>query len=388
MTYDTSFDIDDRVSDLRLLIETHADHAEAQRHLCPVVARAMAVAGLHRIAAPARLGGEEVHPIKQIKTIEAVSEIDGSTGWNLMIGIEGLGILGSVCQPELVEKLYADPELIISTSLNPLGIATRVQGGYRISGQWPFASGIHNAHYFWSQSILYEEGKPVKNDKGYIFCESLIPTAQIEIIDTWHVSGMKGSGSHDAKVDNVFVPDAYMSHVQSEKPHESGTLFRLPLYSRLAYNKVGVATGVARGAMKHFIRLAQEKKPRASSVSLQYRIDAQRAISEAERIVGSARVYVFDTVSELWDTIEKGDTPSAKQRALVQLSCSGAANESVKAVDLLYSSAGASANFIASPLERCMRDVLVVRQHIMVSPQFGEAIGKVLFGMASGSFLF
>ncbi len=388
MNVDLDTKISERILQLRPLIEAHADHAEEKRHLCNAVARAMARAGLYRVAVPSRLGGDEAHPITQIKTIEAVSEINGATGWNLMIGIENMGILGSVCNPDVTEKIYADPELIISGSLNPLGTAVREEGGYRVNGQWPFASGIHNAQYFWCQSIVHQEGQRVKDSGGYVFCESLVPVAQTEILDTWHVSGMRGSGSHDVKLTDVIVPDEYMSHVQTAKPTESGTLYRLPIYSRLAYNKVGVATGIARAAMRHFISLASEKKPRASSVQLQHRVDAQRAVSEAERLVGSARSYVFDTISELWDTVDRGDKPTNRQKALVQLSCSGAANESVKAVEMLYSSAGASANFISSPLDRNMRDVLVVRQHIMVSPQFSEAIGRVLLGLESGSFLF
>lgn len=388
MTVDLDAKINERVSQLKPLIASHADHAEERRHLCNIVSRAMANAGLYRIAAPSRLGGDEAHPVTQIKAIESVSEINGATGWNLMIGIEIMGILGSVCDPGVAEKIYANPELIISGSLNPLGTAVREEGGYRVSGQWPFASGIHNAQYFWCQSIVHKDGARLKDANGYVFCESLVPVAQTEILDTWHVSGMRGSGSHDVRLTNVFVPDEYMSHMQNAKPVEAGTLYRLPIYSRLAYNKVGVATGIARAAMRHFISLASEKKPRASSVQLQYRVDAQRAVSEAERLVGSARSYVFDTISELWDTVDRGDNPTNRQKALVQLSCSGAANESVKAVEMLYSSAGASANFLSSPLERNMRDVLVVRQHIMVSPQFGESIGRVLLGLESGSFLF
>lgn len=388
MTVDPNIEIDNRVLRLKPLIQDHADHAEKQRHLCNKVAREMARAGLYRVAAPLRLGGDEAHPVIQIKTIEAVSEINGATGWNLMIGIENMGILGSVCDAAVTERLYADPELIISGSLNPLGAAVKVEGGYRVSGQWPFASGIHNAQYFWCQSIVHENGERVKDDAGFVFCESLVPIEDAEILDTWHVSGMRGSGSHDVKLSDVFVPDEYMSRVQKSKQVESGTLYQLPLYSRLAYNKVGVATGIARAAMKHFINLASDKKPRASSVMLQHRVDAQRAVSEAERLVGSARSYVFETISELWDTVDRGDRPTDRQKAVLQLSCSGAANESVKAVEMLYSAAGASANFLSSPLDRCMRDVLVVRQHIMVSPQFSEAIGRVLLGMDSGSFLF
>ncbi len=381
--------IETRILALQPVIEAHAAQAEAQRFLSNEVAQAMAQAGLYRVAAPRSLDGAEAHPITQIKTIEAVSRIHGSTGWNLMIGIENMGILGAVYDRAVTERLYADPSLIIAGSLNPLGKAVRQPGGYRINGQWPFCSGVHNAQYFWSQSIVYDEaGERVSDDHGLVLCESMVPVEQVEIVDTWHVNGLQGSGSHDVKIQDVFVPDEYISQVLRNIPVETGTLYRLPIFSRLAYNKVGVATGIARAAIEQFIKLASEKKPRASANLLQNRIDAQRAVAEAERLVGSARSYVFDTVSDLWETIEDGGKPSARQKAVVQLSCSGAANEAVKAVEMLYSAAGASANFLSSPLGRSMRDVLVVRQHIMVSPQFTEAVGRVLMGMESQTFLF
>jgi len=161
----------------------------------------------------------------------------------------------------------------------------------------------------------------------------------------------------------------------------------MPIYSRLAYNKVGVATGITMKAIKSFIQLATQKKPRGSANLLKDRVEAQNAVADAERILGSARSYVFEQVNDIWDTVENGELPTDRQKALLQLACSGAANETVHAVEKLVSAAGASANFMSSPLERCLRDIGVVRQHIMVSPQHNPAIGRVLLGMESGSIL-
>ncbi len=169
---------------------------------------------------------------------------------------------------------------------------------------------------------------------------------------------------------------------------EDGTLYRLPLHSRLAYNKVGVATGITRAAIDHFMDLAMDKTPRGTAGKLRERVDAQLAVAEAEYLLETARSYVFDRVSDIWDTVDQGDPPTTRQKALLQLACSGAASTAVKAVEKIVAAAGATANFTSSPLERCMRDVLVVRQHIMVSPQFKENIGRALLGLESGTFLF
>lgn len=384
----TFLDLAPRIQALAPVIAEHADASDRQRHLAPEIAIAMADAGLYRVAAPRTLGGFECHPVDQVKTIEAVSELHGSSGWNLMIGIENMGILAAYYRRDVMAPLYEDPHLIIAGALNPLGKAVPADGGYIISGRWPFASGIHNASYFWSQSIIHEGGERVKDDRGFVFCESLVPTSQVEIVDTWDVAGMRGSGSHDVEISELFVDDAHITRIGRMQPLEEGTLYRLPVYSRLAYNKVGVATGIGRAAIAHFRDIASAKKPRGSSAPLSHRSDAQRAMAEAERLVGAARAYVFEQVGEMWDCVAQGDDPDAKMRARLQLACSGAASDAVRAVEMLHSAAGASANFVSSPLERCMRDVLVVRQHIMVSPQYTDAIGRVLLDLPSESFLF
>ena len=133
------------------LIRECADEAERERRLPQRLAEAMAAAGLHRMAAPKSLGGLECNPRTQIEAIEIVSAADGAAGWTLMIGVEILGFLGASLDKEAADKIYADPGLIAAGALNPLGRATPEDGGFRVSGQWPFASGCHNAHYFWGQ---------------------------------------------------------------------------------------------------------------------------------------------------------------------------------------------------------------------------------------------
>jgi alkylation response protein AidB-like acyl-CoA dehydrogenase len=378
-----------RAVELGPLVREHADEAERARRLPKVVVEALTRANLYRVAAARSLGGEEAHPTTQIRVIEEISRADGATGWNLMIGIENLGFLSAALEPATAREIYADPGLVVSGALNPLGRAEPAPGGVRVSGQWPFASGCENSHFFWGQCILEENGERERDAQGTVtLLEVLIPASEFEVVDTWNVSGMRGTGSHDVRADDVFVPDARITHVYGTPPHETGTLFRLPPFSRLAYNKVGVATGIARAALDHFAELAAEKKPRASARPLAERATAQLAMAEAEIELSSARAWVFEIVSELWDRAEAGETPTRELRARAQLACSNAASAAVRAVEGVHAAAGTSANFVGNPLERCFRDVQVVRQHIMVSPQWTEAAGRVLLGLDSNSFLF
>ena len=364
------------------LIRECADEAERDRRLPQRVADALAAAGLHRIAAPRSLGGLECAPRSQIEAIEVVSAADGATGWTLMIGIEILGFLGAAMQPEAAAELYADPGLIGAGALNPLGRATPVEGGFRVSGQWPFASGCHNAHYFWGQCIVQDGDAPAQGPAGgLVLREAVIPAADFEILDTWHVSGLRGSGSHDVVVRDVFIPDERMTAVFAQAPRETGTLFRFPPFNRLAYNKVGVATGIARAALGHFADLAAQKKPRASAKLLRDKASVQLAVAEAETLLRSARAFVFEAVDTVWRATEERRTPTPEEQALVHLACTQACEASIRCVEIVHAAAGTTANFTACPLERCMRDVRVIPQHIMVGPQWKEFAGRVLLGL-------
>lgn len=362
-----------------------ADEAERERRQPARVARALAEAGLHRIAAPRSVGGRECDPRTQIETIEIVSEADGAAGWTLMIGIEILGFLGAALAPEVARKIFADPGLIVAGALNPLGRAFPCEGGFRVTGQWPFASGCHNAHYFWGQCIQMDGEEPARNDDGgLVLREALIPASEFEILDTWHVSGLRGSGSHDVRAQDLFVPDEHMTAVLTTPLKEPGTLFRFPIFNRLAYNKVGVATGIARAAIDHFVALASQKQPRGSGKLLRERPSVQLAVADAEAQLRSARAFVFDAVGAVWDAVDAGRAPTGRDTALVHLACSTAAAASIRAVELVHSAAGTSANFTDNPLERRMRDVRVVPQHIMVSPQWTEIAGRILLDVDAG----
>jgi alkylation response protein AidB-like acyl-CoA dehydrogenase len=377
-----------RARALAPLVRECADEADRERRLPARVATAMAAAGLYRVAAPRSVGGGECDPRTQIETIEIVSAADGAAGWNLMIGIETMGFLGAALPLDTARKLYADDGLIVSGALNPLGRAAPVDGGYRVTGRWPFASGCHNAGWFWGQCVVADGDTPRRSETGGpILREALIPSSEFEIVDTWHVSGLRGSGSHDVAASDVFVPDEHTTAVMQGgmRLRETGTLFRYPPFNRLAYNKIGVATGIAQAAVEHFKALASEKQPRGSRKLLREKTQVHLLFADAVASLRAARAYALEAVEEVWRVVEAGDEPGADQRMHVHLACSHACLAAVHTVELLYSAAGTSANFTSCPLDRCLRDVRVVPQHIMVSPQWKETAGRVLLGLPGDS---
>lgn len=364
-----------RARSLAPLIRAHADAAEQQRRLSPEVARALAQHGLFRIAAPAHCGGESCDPMTQIATIEAVAGVDGSTAWNLMIGIESFGLIGA--NFEHCGELLADPMTIMCGSTAAVGTADEVPGGYRVSGRWQFVSGCHNSQVFAGLVQRRREGVAIPHQPAVY---AVVTRDDFEILDTWDVGGLRGSGSHDVVISDVMVPnERVLLRMGQYKPKSA--LDRIPISTRLAYNKVGVAMGIARSAIDAFVDLAMGKVPRFTSTSLRTRPFAQRAVAKAEVRLRGARALVFELTQRMWQRVSDGDTFDAHDRALFQIACSDAVAGSAEAVDWVCEAAGTTANDRHGPLERLARDIRVVRQHVTVAPHHIEDGGRVLLGL-------
>jgi alkylation response protein AidB-like acyl-CoA dehydrogenase len=364
-----------RVRALAPLIRAHADANERQRHLSSEVAVELARNGLYRIAAPRRCGGEAVDPMTQIATIEAAAAIDGSTAWNLMIGIESFGLIAP--NFEHCAELLEDPQTILCGSTAAVGTADEIDGGYRVNGRWQFVSGCHNCHVFTGLVQRRRGGEPIPHMP---IVYAVVVRPDFQILDTWNVGGLCGSGSHDVTITNVEVPNDRILARMGGLPPES-PLERFPLVSRLAYNKVGVALGIARAAIDVFVELATGKIPRFTSTTLRQRPFAQRAIALAEVRLRAARALVFELAEQMWQHVCAGAPIELRERALFQIACSDAVVAAADAVDAICEAAGTSANDRTNPLERLARDVRVVRQHVTVAPHHIEDGGRVLLGL-------
>lgn len=389
--YRATVDIVGVARSLQPLVRAHADEAERNRRISDAVRNAMASEGLYRIGAPAAYGGLEVPPRQMIEAIEAISMADGATGWTLMIGVETVGIAVAAMDPHTAASLLADrPDVVFSGSINPLGRARRCDGGYRVSGRWQWASGSDGADFFWGGCTLFgTDGQPERTRGGHpVAIQAIVPRADYTVLDTWRSPGLCGSGSHDIEVDDVFVPLEMSTDLYGEGMRVDTPLYRMPAYSRLAFNKVGVATGIARAALDAFRALATDKTPFTTSSLLRERPQAQLAIAEAEARLRSARAFVFEAVDAVWHAAVDGRHATDEERAMVRLSSSHCCAEAVRAVDVVCSAAGISASQPSCPLERASRDVRVVPQHVMVAPSAVLSAGRVLLGLDPGTFLF
>lgn len=372
-------DLIDRAVELRPLVARYADESNRDRGQHPEVAGALAAAGLHRLAVPVEVGGLGANPLTTIRVIEEISAADGSAGWTLMLGIEALGVAAGYLPPETTAKILADkPETIMGGGVTPTGTAVPTAGGFRVTGRWPFASGIDNADWWWGG--CYVDDGSGRRPRSTV--EVLVPVDQLTIHRTWDGSGLAGTGSHDVEIVSRFVPYDRCTSVHQGRPAVDHPYFRMPLLSRFAFNKVGVSTGIARAALDAFVELARSKTPGGERTLLAERPRAQRAIAEAEAALGGGRAWALDIVEELWAEAMAGRPISAELHAMVRLSCSSAAQAAMVAVDRVHSAAGTSANVRHSPLDRCWRDVHTVPQQITVAPHMIETAGRVLLGLA------
>jgi alkylation response protein AidB-like acyl-CoA dehydrogenase len=365
------------------LISEHVTLTQQTRRPAEPVMRAMAEAGLLRILAPRSYGGEEATGRAFMELVECVARVDGSAGWTVMTLNEEIEIsAGYVPPPIMREVCTSSPAVIVAGSGAALGRARRVDGGWRLSGRWPFVTGGPVA-----DEIVV--GATVEGPRPRPLCFALVPAGQVDILDTWDTLGLRGSGSHDVALDDVFVPEERVGVVRSGRDTVPDTpLFRLPPSLRFPFPKVGVATGVAHAAIAEFADLAQGKKARVSRTLLRERPDAQLAIAKAEALVGAGWAFAVEMVETIWALAVAGEPVPDVVHARTRLACTHAVANCVAAVETLCTAAGTTANLLSSPLPRYLADVRAVPQHVMVGGYNDLNAGRVLLGLPSDDPLF
>lgn len=326
-------------------------------------------AGLFGLLVPARLGGGERSPQEFISVIEAVAEADGAAAWCLMIGAT-TGIL-SAYLPEPEAREIFRPGAITGGVYAPLGTAEPAPGGWRVSGRWPFASGCQHCDWLLGGARV-ESGPP-----RLMF----FPSAEVEIIDTWEVSGLMGTGSNDIAVKDLEVPAARSVALTADLPLHPGRLYAFPVFGLLALGIASVALGIARGAIDDLLDLAGAKTPTGSRRKLAERPLVQATVAEAEAILSSARAFVFEAVEAAWEAAGAGTVLELAPRARLRLAATHATIASARVVDLMYSAGGGTSIYRTSPLQRRFRDVHTATQHVMVAPPTLELSGRVLLGL-------
>ncbi|WP_329104279.1 acyl-CoA dehydrogenase family protein [Micromonospora sp. NBC_01699] len=367
----------DEVRALSTRIRALAPQIEHDRALPEELVSELVGLGLFRLAAPQGIGGGETDPLAMFEIFEELGRADGSVGWCTMIAAATGITLGYLDEPTAAE-LLADPRFLIAGVAAPSGRATIVPGGYRVRGRWSFASGSRHSTHLVGGCVVVNEAGPVPGPGGMPQVRHVImPAAEVTVHDNWDVVGLAGTGSHDIEAVDLFVPEAYAFSIfgpaRLDRP-----LYRFPVFGLLAFGIGAVALGIARAALDEFARLAGDKRDPLTGQPLAAKPMSRTVLAEAEAILGGGRAYLVGEIAECWRLVSAGEAVSVGRRARLRLAVAQATRSAAQAVDLVYHAGGGASVRLASPLQRCFRDVHVATQHAMVGPDLFETVGGVL----------
>ena len=376
----------DRVKAMAPLLRAHATEAEAQRCLSRPVVEAMRQAELYSMSHPKALGGLEVDPLTMFRVGEAVAYQDSAAAWNLLLSLGANCFLAWLPDEGAAEILHHPPQPIIVGSFTPGRQATPVEGGYRLHGQWPFVSGSHDGHWFLFLPQLMHGDQPRCNDQGLPVQRFMfLPADQATILDTWHTMGMRGTGSHDVVVSDLFIPErhtALLAPLEQPGTAYQGPLYRLTLWVPVAL-LAPVALGIARAAIDDLLALARTKTPSYTGAALGRRQVVQRQAAEAEATLSAGRAYLYATFQANWDAAVQGAALTLDRKLHMQLATSHSIACAAKAVELVHAAAGTSSIRNEFKFQQYFRDVHTITQHAFLSASRYESVGALMLGEES-----
>jgi alkylation response protein AidB-like acyl-CoA dehydrogenase len=352
-----------------------APETERARRLPEELVGAMTDAGVFRMLVPEAVGGLERHPRELVATVEELARGDGAAGWCAAIGATS-GLLAAYLPEESAREIYGDPRTISGGVFAPRGKASRVDGGYRVSGRWPFASGCTHCDWLMGGCLIEGDDPPMPT-------LMIAPAAEVEIHDdTWDSMGLRGTGSHDIEMRDVFVPAGRAGSLVAGKPTAHGPLYAFPVFGLLALAIGAVGLGIARGALDDVQALAAVRTPAGSRRTMAERPVVQAELAAAEASLGAARALLTDAIDRAWAAASSGGEVPTAQRAALRLAATHAATTGADVTTSAYRLGGGSSVYESkSPLPRRFRDAHTVTQHMLVAPATNELAGRLILGL-------
>ena len=297
----------DAVAEVQDVLAAGAEEAEANGTLPAATVDALYESGLLALKLPQVLGGAEADLLTQLDVLEAVARIDASAGWCLMIGAASVGGMGAFLPDAAIDEIFAGgrPPKTCGVAM-PTGEAVPVDGGYRISGRWSFASGIRHAQWV-SAGAMVDRGSGSAPER----LTFTVRTSQVQIHDNWHVAGLQGTGSNDFSVSDLFVGKDFTRDPSSSSPRRGGPLYHLGRPAFVTNEHCAFALGLGRRALDEMLELAQTKRGYANASPIASRGLFQRALGEGDFKLRAARALVVDILEEAWTVVCDGRTPRA-----------------------------------------------------------------------------
>ncbi|HLW70586.1 MAG TPA: acyl-CoA dehydrogenase family protein [Candidatus Binataceae bacterium] len=365
-------------------IRAAAATIEAERRLPPTLARHLMEAGVFRMGVPRIYGGMELDPINQVRVVEELSRVEGSVGWLSMISTAG-SFIAAFLEAPVAQHFFGGVESVLAGQIRPPQRADLIEGGYRLSGTFHFNSGCHHAGTILCGCIIHENGEPRRHGRNPEFRALLLPITDVRIVDVWDTTGMRGTGSNDVVVKDVFVPFAH-STTMLEPPRTPSPLYAFPPLFLVSH--AGVPLGIAQSTLDFVEELCARKGGFAVGSLMRDDAVVQETIAWAEAHLGAARSYVYATLEDLWATLCRGDKPSPRQRAQYRMMITYAHQAAKQIITTLYDTAGTSSIFRSGRLDRDLRDIITACQHRVVHLKMYRPAGRLLLGLEPGEAMF
>lgn len=368
----------DAVEDLRDVFVAGADEAEASGTLPQAIVDAIYESGLFSFKTAAVMGGAEADAMIQLEVIEAASRIEPSAGWCLMIGAGTLSGMAAFLCDEAIDEIFVGGKAPKTAGVAfPSGQAVPVDGGYRITGHWAYASGIRHSEWLGFAAMVMDGGVETNE-----LVRVVVPTSQVMIHDNWHVVGLKGTGSNEFSVSDLFVPQRFTWGRHETKPFRGGPNFLLGRPGMQTTGHCGVALGIGRRALDEVTELAQNKKRgyKGAQALIADRGSFQRFLGESDLRLRAAKALCMETIEEAWESVCQGITPPPTLQIRLRASGTYATEEASDIVSQAFRFGGGSAMYSSHVLQKCLRDIHGAAQHNMVSDRAYENHGQFMLG--------
>lgn len=362
-------------------LSARAQEMEDVRRLPADLAAKMAEAGLFRMITPSTYGGLECTPREIVDAVEIVAEANASAGWCAMIAAT-TAMNAAYMTPDAAKEVYSDPMTITGGVFAPMGKATVDGDDYIVSGRWQWGSGSANCTWLCGGCMVYEGGELRLLPSGRPDTRMMVfPAADAELIDTWHVMGLKGTGSGDIAVENIRVPKGRSVSLVADRPQIEGALYKFPAFGLLALGVAATALGNARGTLNAFAELAGAKKNQGSAKTLSERVNIQAEMAKMTASFRASRAYLHDEIAKTWEVAQSSDDIPVERRAALRMACTQMVRTGADIARNCYDLGGGAALFQSSDLQRRFRDAHAMTQHIVTAPGTWELTGRLLFGL-------
>ena len=363
------------------LIRSSAPETDALRELPRPLFEAMADAGLFRLALPRTLGGFEMDLPSYIQVIEELGRADASTAW-VTNQVSIFATYAARMPTAAARAIWIDtPRSVVANTPQANAQAIVVPGGYRVTGRQGFSTGCRHASWLAAHATVTEQGRPRLDDGTPEMRYCFVPRAEAQLLDTWQVRGMRGTGTNHFAVDDVFVPEDRTVKSVTAPLIEQGPLYRLPRTLVFASGDAAVALGTARSCLAAFMELATTKTPRAMDALLRDQPMIQSEVGRAEARLRSGLAFLREAVREIWDAVVANGAVTLEQRAVLRLATTDGIRTAVAIVDSVYNMAGATAAYESSPIQRHFQDVHVMSQHLQARLALYELVGRHWLGL-------